>query len=134
MNSMEETKGRQTTDAMLVDMVSSLCEVDKGAILSTCAKWHIVQARWFYWYAIRYIRHDTFVLMAERMPNYTKDGIRKGVEKMARMVAKDATWRRRWYDLRQRAGITNDDNKPHEITICVPKEISEQVVIKIKNT
>lgn len=124
--------------------VANLCGVDSADIISITDAPHIFQARWLYWYALRYMTHDTY----ERISDITKiDGHRftlrtvaKGVEQMDNLIEVDSIWRVRWKktkDFIRELQSGEEKNvglitQKHKITISVPNEIKNNIEIEIK--
>ena len=50
----------------VADIVASLCNVDVDKMLSDTSVAYFAQARWLYWYAIRYMTNDTY----DTLPQY----------------------------------------------------------------
>lgn len=124
--------------------VANLCGIDSADILSVTDAPHIFQARWLYWYAMRYMTHDTY----DRLSEITKiDGhrfglrcIAKGVAQINELIESDSTWRIRWKKVKDFIKeMQRDDEREnelltqkHKIVINVPYEIKNNIEIEIR--
>ena len=85
----------------MADIVASLCNVDCAAMLTNSSVAYLAQARWLYWYAIRYMTNETYDKIAMRTTaksgcKFTPNGIGQSINKMALLVAQEPIWIKRW--------------------------------------
>lgn len=85
----------------MADIVASLCNVDCAAMLTNSSVAYLAQARWLYWYAIRYMTNETYDKIAMRTTaksgcKFTPNGIGQSINKMALLVAQEPIWVKRW--------------------------------------
>lgn len=124
----------------IADVVASVCNVDVCRMLSDDRTMQIVQARWLYWFAYRYLTNSTYERISEETScgaskQYTYAGVGIGINKMSAMIAEDPVWRRRWGVVKRVLKLINEEEEKtfnHIITIQVPKEIKDKITIKIQ--
>lgn len=114
----------------LADFVAALCHVEKGDMFSTCNNLDIAQARWLFWYAYRYMTNETYEKIGNLSRDiygkaFTKVGVSSSVNKMARLIANEPIWTKRWAILKR---IIKEQNPsiaepPVPITITIPKNV-----------
>ena len=85
----------------MADIVASLCNVDCAEMLTNSSVSYLAQARWLYWYAIRYMTNETYDKIAMRTTaksgcKFTPNGIGQSINKMALLVAQEPIWVKRW--------------------------------------
>ena len=85
----------------MADIVASLCNVDCAEMLTNSSVAYLAQARWLYWYAIRYMTNETYDKIAMRTTaisgcKFTPNGIGQSINKMALLVAQEPIWVKRW--------------------------------------
>ena len=85
----------------MADIVASLCNVDCAEMLTNSSVAYLAQARWLYWYAIRYMTNETYDKIAIRTTaksgcKFTPNGIGQSINKMALLVAQEPIWVKRW--------------------------------------
>lgn len=85
----------------MADIVASLCNVDCAEMLTNSSVSYLAQARWLYWYAIRYMTNETYDKIAMRTTaksgcKFTPNGIGQSINKMALLVAQEPIWIKRW--------------------------------------
>lgn len=125
----------------MADFVAAACGVDKDMMLNDCDKLFVAQARWLYWYAIRYMTNDTYDKMAERAAlqghPFASSSIGLCINKMSKLIETNPLWEHRWTIIKSIAKIwMNSDNgsiqKKQEIKITVhhPKEYDVKFDIK----
>ena len=62
---------------------------------------YLAQARWLYWYAIRYMTNETYDKIAVRTTaksgcSFTPNGIGQSINKMAALINSEPIWVKRW--------------------------------------
>lgn len=122
----------------IADIVSSLCNIDKSAILCMKNKeLKYVHARWLLWYVYRYMTAESYKGMAVNSMWSTADAsaIQYGVTKMSDMIEREALWNRRWNIIKKILDIRNDNMEKidNTIVIVVPRDIKDKINIKIKD-
>lgn len=133
---------------MLSSFVAAICDVDECDMLSSNDNAYISQTRRFYWYALRYMTHDTYQRISERTVlsgcRFTKDGIRKGIEMMSSMIESDPLWTGRWIITKKMIKLLQDPHsyqindfsapmpQKYKLSLSIPKEWKENVEIEIK--
>ena len=125
----------------LLKVVASVCDVNERDIMSQEKTGnYISQVRWLYWYAYRYLTGEPYCRIAELSTavgcKYTKDGVRKGVNKIGYIIHGSEMWQRRWNIIRgaiKKLKHENEQNEqePYDIVITIPKGIKDLVNIKI---
>lgn len=125
----------------LADVVATLCDVDKNAMLTTGNVVNISQARWLFWYAYRYMTSESYAKIADitaslNGKHFTLQSVASSVSRMAMMIDKEPMWKKRWEILRRiiksNENTTSEKNIDNTIVIHVPKGIKEFINIEIK--
>ena len=112
----------------VAEIVASLCNVDVDKMLSDTSVAYLAQARWLYWYALRYMTNETYDKIAERTMHktpyrFTPNGIGQSINKMSAMIVNEPIWTKRWILLKRI--ITLRD------TVVTEKSEIETVTMKI---
>lgn len=122
------------------DFVASICGVDRTQMLSNCDKIPLAQARWLYWYAIRYMTNDTYDKIADRTAlqghHFASSSIGLCINKMARLIESEPIWKKRWYIVKpilrmwmeKHAGTSH--NEETKVVISCPKDCNIKFDIK----
>ena len=134
---------------MLASFVASICDVDVADMLASTDKMHVSQSRWLYWYAYRYMSHETYERISARTAidgcRFTKDGIRKGIEKMNELINTENVWMGRWMAIKRMIKLKanphdyyeNDFSNPmpqkYKLLMQIPRELKDKIVIEVKN-
>lgn len=128
----------------LADWVASLCDVDKRIMLTASDKSDMAHARWFFWYAYRYMTNESYDKIAEMTKHngyqFTSRGVISGVNKMSMMIANEPMWTKRWVIIKriikQRfVGLENSEKSDStaaydgKVVVNVPKELKNKVKI-----
>lgn len=120
--------------------VASLCGVDFKKMLCGCNTIKIVQARWLFWYAYRYMTNDTYAKIAETTSLYygkkfSLAGVAVGINKISLMIESEPMWKKRWIIVKRIIKTYQDndftrENEDKTVTLMVipPKGIN----IKLK--
>lgn len=125
----------------MAEFVASACGVDKDMMLNDCDKLFVAQARWLYWYAIRYMTNDTYEKIAERTAlqghSFASSSIGLCINKMSQLIESNPLWEHRWAIIKNIARIWMDcDNssiqKKQEIKIVVHHSKEYDVKFDIK--
>lgn len=138
------------TQTMLAAFCANICDVDVADMLSPTDNMYITQSRWLYMYALRYMTHDTYDKIASRLAldgcKFTKDGVRKGIEKMAGLIESDDMWLGRWIVIKRMIKLKqnphdyplSDNMNPmpekYKLVLHVPKGMGENIDIDIKES
>lgn len=90
----------------VAEIVASLCNVDVDKMLSDTSVAYLAQARWLYWYALRYMTNETYDKIAERTMcktpyRFTPNGIGQSINKMSAMIVNEPIWTKRWIILKR---------------------------------
>lgn len=90
----------------VAEIVASLCNVDVNKMLSDTSVAYLAQARWLYWYALRYMTNETYEKIAERTMQktpyrFTPNGIGQSINKMSAMIVNEPIWTKRWIILKR---------------------------------
>ena len=131
-------------ECILAESVASLCDVALSDMMSFTDTSDVAMARWLYWYASRYMTHDTYDRIARRMTldgcTFTARAVGTGINKMSMLIERDVMWQSRWTMVRdiirtyrasakEQAERTSDTDT---FTITVPAVLARRVKIKIK--
>jgi len=123
------------TKKHLAKVVASLCDVNENQMFSKSKTLGIVQARWLFFYAYRYMTNDTYEKIGKVSESifedcFSKMGVAKGVYKMSNLIEHQPVWRKRWniikHLIKSQSELIYTPDIP--ITITVPKN----VVVTIK--
>lgn len=136
------------TQDMLASFVASICNVDVADMLSSCDKLHIAQSRWLFWYAMRYVTHETYERIAERTMicgnRFSSRAVGAGITKMNGMIDTNDEWKQRWMVIKRMVKLKedpmsyyeNDFSNPnpqkYKIMLQVPKALKGRVEVSIK--
>lgn len=134
--------------------VANLCGVDSADMIYNTDELHLLQARWLYWYSLRYMTQDTFSRLCEITQldghRFALRTVHKAVVVMGNLIETDSIWKARWKriknfirELQQQEEEKNEEekneeenieqiNQKHKITISVPDEIKNKIEIEIK--
>lgn len=124
----------------MADIVASLCNVDCDAMLTNSSVAYLAQARWLYWYAIRYMTNETYDKIAMRTTaksgcKFTPNGIGQSINKMALLVAQEPIWVKRWtiikHIIKLRDTVVKEKSEMETVTmkIIAPKGVK----VELKN-
>ena len=117
----------------LARIAASLCCVEENEIMANTKNIDIVQARWFFWYAYRYMTNESYESMAQRSKAYrhfSASCVGASVAKMSMMISKEPIWTKRWTILKRivKIMLKNINNEtPNEVvtlTITHPKGVT----------
>lgn len=121
----------------LARFVASLCDIEVEEMLSNLKSNYCSQARWLYWYALRYMTNETYDKISERTIYnghvFTMRAVAQGIEKMGRMVYDNGIWRKRWTILKRIIKMHNEDNKNNVVKVLITKPRGVQVEVEFKN-
>lgn len=129
--------------------VANLCGVDSADMIYNTDEMYLAQARWLYWYSLRYMTQYTFTRLCEITQIeghcFVWRTIAYGVRLMGHLIEVDSTWKARWKrtknfirELQKQEEEENEEenteriNQKHKITISVPDEIKNKIEIEIK--
>ena len=112
----------------VAEIVASLCNVDVDKMLSDTSVAYLAQARWLYWYALRYMTNETYDKIAERTMSktpyrFTPNGIGQSINKMSAMIVNEPIWTKRWIILKRIIKLRD--------TVVKEKVETETVTMKI---
>lgn len=124
----------------MADIVASLCNVDCAEMLTNSSVAYLAQARWLYWYAIRYMTNETYDKIAMRTTaksgcKFTPNGIGQSINKMALLVAQEPIWVKRWtiikHIIKLRDMVVKEKSEMETVTmkIIAPKGVK----VELKN-
>lgn len=124
----------------VAEIVASLCNVDVNKMLSDTSVAYLAQARWLYWYALRYMTNETYEKIAERTMQktpyrFTPNGIGQSINKMSAMIVNEPIWTKRWIILKRiiklRDTVVKEKSEMETVTmkIIAPKGVK----VELKN-
>ena len=126
----------------IAETVAAICNVEKEAMLGESDKSYLSQARWFFWYAYRYMTGETLEklsLLTLKANNNTRKfsttAIGAGYNKMSMLIQNDPLWEKRWsiikriIKLRSNALEAKEDNT---IVVSIPRHLKDKIQITIK--
>lgn len=131
---------------MIATFVASLCDVDVADMLSVTNNAQISQARWLYWFALRYYTHDTYQSISERTKMdghaFASAGIGVCIGKMSDLIETDDVWKRRWVVTRRMIRLMSDPNdyqlndfsynsQKYKLMLTVPKGMKGNIEIEL---
>lgn len=122
----------------MADIVASLCNVDCAEMLTNSSVAYLAQARWLYWYAIRYMTNETYDKIAMRTTaksgcKFTPNGIGQSINKMALLVAQEPIWVKRWtiikHIIKLRDTVVKEKSEMETVTmkIIAPKGVKVEI-------
>lgn len=131
---------------MISSFVASLCDVDIADMLSVTHNTQIAQARWLYWYTIRYFTHDTYKTISERTRldghSFTPENVGVCISKMSSLIETDDAWKRRWLLTKRMVRLLYDphdyalsdfayNSQRYKLMLQVPKGMKGNIEIEI---
>ncbi len=121
----------------LAHFVASLCDIDIEDMLSNMKSNYCSQARWLYWYALRYMTDETYEKIAIRTTyngrKFSMRAVAKGIEKMGAMIDENGIWRKRWVILKRVIKMYNMNNAENVVRVVVTKPAGIKVEVEFKN-
>lgn len=121
----------------LAQFVASLCNIDVDEMFSNMKNNYYSQARWLYWYALRYMTDETYEQIAARTTcnghKFTLRAVAKGIDKMGKMVYENGIWRKRWVILKRVIKMYNGDSDQSVIKVVITKPANTKVEVEFKN-
>lgn len=141
--------------AVLADIVASLCDVNVTDMLSSSNKQYLSQARWLFWYAYRVLTQETYEKIAVRTTvdghTFRPQSIFIGINNMGRMIsAANNVWYMRWEMIKSiikedknnavangRKGIDGGDmgnmeERKMKVKIVVPENVELDIIRQVK--
>lgn len=126
---------------MLSKYVASVCNVEEGDMLAPVSNLHATQARWLYWYALRYMTGATYDHIAE-MSAFDGAQVRavsvsKGIAKISVLIDRDRSWTARWRVIKHIIKLVGDVDKEekksdYRVQIHVPEEMKDNIDVVIR--
>lgn len=121
----------------LAQFVASLCNIDVDEMFSNMKNNYYSQARWLYWYALRYMTDETYEQIAARTicngHKFTLRAVAKGIDKMGKMVYENGIWRKRWIILKRVIKMYNGDDNQSVVKVVITKPANTKVEVEFKN-
>lgn len=87
------------TSVYLANMVASVCDVDVDEMLTDTKHLQNSHARWFFWFAYRYMTNENYDSIARKTGTkrtFTVGSIGYCISKMSMMVESEPIWVKRW--------------------------------------
>lgn len=117
---------------LIAELVASVCDVDKEEMLSGNRDIHNTHARYLYWYALKYLTHDSNLVIGETsIPNkiYTTDCVRKGINYVIKLIDYHPQWAKRWRAVKRVVSTIKNETieKKNKIIISVPEGIEVEI-------
>ena len=123
------------TGSYLANIIAALCDVDKDEMLSDTKHLYNSHARWFYWFAYRYMTNESYDSIAKRCENYrkfTESCVGICVAKMSMMVEQEPMWKKRWVITKRiiKSILDDGDDQPSKLTLKVipPKGVTVEIL------
>lgn len=122
----------------LVVLVAGLCDVSADDMMTNTKNITIVQARWLYWYAYRYMTNESYDSIARRNSwrRFAPSCIAAACSKMAMMISNGTIWTKRWAYLKKIIRIMTDAEKQGELfkdSVMVKVIAPKGIQVEIKN-
>lgn len=134
---LERVEGN--TVSILAEYVAAICNISVTDLTSKEKASHIVHARWLFWYAYRYMTHESYPKMSKTVTDgssfFTASALQLGVCRMSTMVANEPTWGKRWKAIKHFIKLRSqgEEKLDNTITINVPKHLKDTITIKIQD-
>ena len=117
---------------LLANTVAAVCDVNIDEMLSDDGKIHNTHARYLYWYAIRYLTHDSNTVIAKTsIPNktYASDSVRKGISYIIKLIDIQPQWAKRWRAVKRVVSVIKNETieKKNKIIISVTDGIEVEI-------
>ena len=87
----------------MADFAAALCDVDATEMFKATDVVYLAHARWFYWFAYRYMTGESYDKMARQQFGshaFSALTIKKGESLMAMMIDNDVRGKKRWNIMR----------------------------------
>ena len=125
---------------------AKLFDIEVSDMFSNSKKYDIVRAQWLFWYAMRYLTHDTCRKIAEytnaRFPhcNFSQNTVVYATNNVVQNINSDTIWKKRWFILRgiideYREKIISKENeeqsKKKKVVVIVHPPQDVEVELKI---
>ena len=120
---------------LIAESVASVCDVDKEEMLSGNRDIHNTHARYLYWYALKYLTHDSNLVIGETsIPNkiYTTDCVRKGINSILNLIDKNTQWNKRWQIVKNIISTIKKDIETERTIKKVVISVPEGIEVEIK--
>lgn len=127
-----------STQMYFADMVASVCDVNTNDMLVDTKHLHNSHARWFFWYAYRYMtneNYDCIALLTKKHRRFSQSCVGMCVGKMSVMIEKMPIWNKRWTIIKRIIKTINNhytkDNIQETITLKVqpPKGVDVKLQV-----
>lgn len=124
----------------LAETVAALCGIDVDKMLAFNSKIYVIQPRWLFWYAYRYMTGETFEKIAEMTKNkgnyyFTPNSICHSINKMSALIESAPLWKKRWTIIKRIIKLRDanvEEQVDNTIVIQVPRDIKDKIQISIK--
>ena len=122
----------------LACLVASLCGVSVGDLYTNTKHIGIIQSRWLFWYAYRYMTNESYESISRNSSEWRHFGsacVGQSVTKMAMMISQDDIWSKRWAVLKRMIKImlrnTSKEQDlfqtPITIKVVYPKNVNVEL-------
>lgn len=117
------------TSAYLANIVAAICDVDSQEMLIDTKHLYNSHARWFYWYAYRYMTNESYDSIARKhecFRKFTESCVGICISKISMMIDQESIWKKRWVLVKRviKAILHNNDNQE-----CI--NYDKEVVVKV---
>lgn len=116
-------------------IVSELCKVDEKEMMTDRKNQYNIQARWLYWYALRYMTNESYSSISNSTKydrHFTVACVCYSIKKMSDLISANTIWTKRWTILKR---IIKESADANTFEKAFDKELSsnnqKEITIKI---
>lgn len=123
---------KETRD-YLADVVAAVCDVTLEDLMTDTKHLHNSHARWFFWYAYRYMTNESYSSIAKRTSSwrkFTESCVGICVGKMSMMIDNEPIWKKRWVIVKRiikQSYNLIEDEAQEPIKIIVPQNANVEL-------
>lgn len=120
---------------MLASFVASICDVDIADMLTSSGNTYITQCRALFWYAYRYMTHETHERISERTVldgcRFTAETVRLSCSKIYTLIEENDMWRGRWLVTKRMIRLWQDPHDYYESDNVNPMPQKYKIFLRV---
>lgn len=129
------------SDDLFANVIASICDVSVEDLMTDSGHLRNSHARWFYWFAYRYMTNESYGSIAEKTRKrrlFTESCVGICVAKMSMMIEQEPMWGKRWVIAKriiksiQSCECSIGDETPTTITLKVT--YPKGVIVKVQSS
>jgi hypothetical protein len=115
----------------LAKIVASLCGITVYEVLEDTTRVFSKHARWFYWFAYKYMTNESCEAISKRDDKYKHfhhNSISSGISNMSMMISEQPIWAKRWSIVKRIIlQINNVEKQDIKVKIQHPKGVNIEI-------